>query len=313
MTAELVTVGLVCADVKVRPVEALPEPGTLALVKQLELHLGGLAGVTAAAYARLGGNVAFVGCVGQDGFGDYVLGALSRLGVDTSASVRSDTLGTSATVVTIREDGERTFMHYPGATAELTPDKVDLEILRNARVVHWGGPAVTPGLEGEAAARLFATAREFGVETSLDTCYDGAGHWLARIEAALPHTDLVFTSIEEGRHYAGRDTIEGVAAFFQEHGAKTVVVKLGAEGLYAVQGDDTLRIPAHRVDAIDTTGAGDAACAGYLYGHIAGWDFERCARMANAVGGLNVRALGGPEAMGGLDDALALLEEGLPA
>jgi sugar/nucleoside kinase (ribokinase family) len=313
MPAELVTVGLVCADVKVRPVESLPQPGTLALVNQLELHLGGLAGVTAAAYARLGGTVAFIGCVGQDGFGDYLLATLSRLGVDTSACVRSATLGTSATVVTIREDGERTFMHYAGATGELTPEKVDLEVLRNARVVHWGGPAVTPGLEGEAAARLFAAAHEFGVQTSLDTCYDGAGRWLARIEAALPHTDLVFTSIEEGRHYAGRDTAEGVADFFQERGAKSVVVKLGSEGLYAIQEETRLHIPAHQVEVVDTTGAGDAACAGYLYGHIAGWDFERCARMANAVGALNVRALGGPEAMGGLDDALALMQEGITA
>ena len=313
MTAELVSVGLVCADVKVRPVDSLPPSGTLGLVDQLELHLGGLAGVTAAAYARLGGNVAFVGCVGHDGFGNFLLDNLSRLGVDTSACVRSDTLGTSATVVTIREDGERTFMHYPGATADLTPEKVSLDVLRTARVVHWGGPAVTPGLEGEAAARLFSKAHELGVETSLDTCYDGAGRWLARIDAALPHTDIVFTSIEEGRHYAGRETAEGVAGFFLERGAHTVLVKLGCEGIYAVQGDATLRIPAHQVEVVDTTGAGDAACAGYLYGHIAGWDFERCARMANAVGALNVQALGGPEAMGGLDDALALLQEGCAA
>lgn len=307
MPTDLVTVGLVCADVMVRPVNSLPVTGTLALVSQLEMHVGGLAGVTAMVYSQLGGRAAFIGRVGNDGFGDQVLHAMESAGVDTRATTRSSDKGTSATVVLIREDGERTFLHHTGATAELTADHVDLDLAGSARMLHWGGPAVTPGLDGEPMAGVFRFARERGVHTSLDTCYDGSGVWLPRIEPSLPYVDTVFASVEEARHYTNADAPEDMAAFFLARGARTVVIKLGAEGLYAATPEEAHRLPGHVVDAVDTTGAGDSACAGFLYGSAQGWDLGRCARLANAVGALSVQAMGGAEAISSLDDALALM------
>jgi sugar/nucleoside kinase (ribokinase family) len=309
MPTDLVSVGLVCADVMVRPVDALPATGTLALVSQLEMHVGGLAGVTAMVYSQLGGRAAFIGRVGNDGFGDQVLHAMESAGVDTRATTRSSAKGTSATVVMIREDGERTFLHHTGATAELTADHVDYDLVSGARMLHWGGPAVTPGLDGEPMAGVFRFAREQGVRTSLDTCYDGSGVWLPRIEPSLPYVDTVFASVEEARQHTGADTPEEMAAFFLARGAHTAVIKLGPEGLYAATADEAHRLPAHPVEAVvDTTGAGDSACAGFLYGMNQGWNLERCARLANAVGALSVQAMGGAEAISSQDDALALMD-----
>ncbi len=86
------------------------------------------------------------------------------------------------------------------------------------------------------------------------------------------------------------------------------MIKLGGDGIYVKSGGQHCRVPAHRVHVVDTTGAGDACCGGFLYGWVRGWDVERCARLANAVGGLTVQHMGGAEAITGLDQVLTFME-----
>jgi sugar/nucleoside kinase (ribokinase family) len=69
-------------------------------------------------------------------------------------------------------------------------------------------------------------------------------------------------------------------------------------------------LEAHKVEPIDTTGAGDAACAGFLYGLLNGWGLARSGRLANAVGGLTVQHMGGAEAIISLEDTLAFMDSG---
>ncbi|HEO71747.1 MAG TPA: carbohydrate kinase family protein [Candidatus Hydrogenedentes bacterium] len=308
MGVDLVSMGIVCADVMVRPVEQLPPRGKLFLVPQLELHLGGLAGVTATVFRQLGGSAAYMGKLGQDGFGDYILSALTAQGIDVSHVGRTSEHRASATVVLISEDGERTFLHHLGTNAELCEEDLDFDFIAQARVLHWGGPSVTPKLDGEPMGRVFKRARALGVKTSMDTCYDGTDTWLPLIEPALPHLDIVMSSIEEARRYTGKDTPEEIADFYLSYGPEVVLVKLGADGVYAANGREANHVPAHKVTPLDTTGAGDAACAGFLYGRLQGWELTRCARLANAVGGLTVQRMGGAEAIESLEKTLAFME-----
>ena len=336
MSVDVVTVGVVCADVMVRPVEALPRRGSLALVPKLEIHLGGLAGVTAAVLCRLGAKAAFIGRLGQDGFGDYIISALKSHGVDvsrvrrtaqfvhslstvcqTTTNCTNDKLlggqtvecGTSATVVLISEDGERTFLHHLGANVLTSESDVDFDLVQKAKVLHWGGASITPGLDGEPIGRVFKKARAMGVKTSMDTCFDGKGVWFPHIEHALPHLDVAMSSIEEARCYTGKQTPEEIADFYRSFGVEAVMVKMGAEGLYVRNSREAHRVPAHKVSVVDTTGAGDAACGGFLYGIIHGWDLLKCGRLANAVGGLTVQVMGGSEGVRSLDDTLAFMEK----
>ncbi len=306
---DLVTVGIVCADVMVRPVDELPAPGTLALVPQVEMHMGGLAAVTAAVFCRLGGKAAFLGRVGTDSFGDFLIASLQASGVDVGLVTRDAEQRSSATAVLIREDGERTFLHHLGANAALCEDDFDAAMLGGARLFHWGGPAVTPGLDGAPMSRILAQAKAAGLQTSLDTCYDGKGIWLPLVEASLPHLDIVFTNLEEGRHYTGCEDPSDIALFFQDRGVVTVVVKLGEEGIFAQSGTESLILPSHDVPVVDTTGAGDSACAGFLYGVSKGWPLRECAGLANAVGALTVQCMGGANGVQSLDAALALTEK----
>ncbi len=307
MRVDVVSLGLACADVMVKPVSTLPEKGTLGLVPTLELHLGGLAAATATVLSKLGTSVAFAGMVGEDGFGDFIVNTLGDAGVNTRSVKRSSDATTSATVVIIDEHGERTFLHHSGTAALFTDTDVESSLFTEANWVHWGGPGVTPGLDGAPAGRILKRAQDHGCTTSLDTCYDGSGKWFERIEAALPFTDYVMASLEEARCYTGCESKEDIAAFFLGHSAKGAIIKLGEDGIYAANNDEQFHIPAHPVDVVDTTGAGDAACAGFIYAYLNDWNFEDSVRLANAVGGLTVQRMGGAEAVSSLDDAVALM------
>lgn len=310
MSVDLISVGVVCADVMVRPVEELPPRGTLGLVPVLEMHLGGLAAVTASVYAQLGGKAAFVGRVGTDGFGDYLLASLQQKGVETGLVKRDPSSCSSATVVMIDGSGERTFLHQVGANASTCEEDVDFSRIAalNAKALHWGGPAIMPRLDGEAMGRVFARAQSQGLRTSMDTCYDGNGRWLPLIEASLPHLDLVFSSYEEACYYTGRTDTEAIADFYLGYGVKIAVIKLGAGGFFIKSADSAVRLPAHQVQVLDTTGAGDAFCGGFLYGWLQSWDLERCGRLANAVGGLTVQQMGGADSVRNLDQVLEFME-----
>ena len=302
---DVVTLGAVCADVMTRPVDRVPPVGQLTLVPEIELHLGGLAGATAVVLARLGLKVAFIGKVGQDGFGDFIVDVLKTEGVNVDKVARCTKSGTSATVVLINEQGERSFLHQIGANAELGESDFDYDFLDTVKVLHWGGPAITPGLDGEPIGHIMRKARAMGVKTSMDTCFDGQGNWFANIEHALPHLDIVMSSLDEARHYTGQDTPEAIADFYLSYGAEVAMVKLGGDGLFLKTAGKTLRLDAHAVPVVDTTGAGDAACAGFLYGVVQDWELESCAKLANAVGALTVQKMGGTEGVRSLDDALA--------
>ena len=77
-------------------------------------------------------------------------------------------------------------------------------VVGRSKVLHWGGPAITPKLDGAPMGRVFEKARALGVRTSMDTCYDGKGVWLPLIEPSLPHLDIVFSSYEEACNYTGK-------------------------------------------------------------------------------------------------------------
>ena len=124
----------------------------------------------------------------------------------------------------------------------------------------------------------------------------------------MPHLDIAMTSLEEAKHYTGQPDEEAIAAWFLEKGAQRVLVKMGEAGLLVQDGAQKLRLEAHDVGVVDTTGAGDAACAGFLYGCIHGASLEESGRLANAVGALTVTRMGGGEVIENMDGVQKFME-----
>lgn len=289
---DVVCLGILVADVLGRPVDGYPERGKLRLVDRMELHTGGCAANTGISLAKIGIATGVIGRVGRDGFGDFIIGELERYGVNCSAVVRDAAAATSATMVMVHGDGERSFIHYLGANAALCEGDADIELIRRAKVLHIGGTFVLPGIDGEPTARILAKAREAGVTTSLDTTWDSKGRWMSLLRPCLEQVHYFLPSFEEARMLTGKDTPEEAAEVLLDAGVGTVALKLGERGCYIRNADARLEIPGFKVKAVDACGAGDAFAAGFLAGVVRGWDLERTGRFANAVGAMCVTALG---------------------
>jgi sugar/nucleoside kinase (ribokinase family) len=309
--SDVVCLGILVADVIARPVEELPR-GRLALVDEVSLRAGGCAVNTASALVRFGLEAAVAGKVGADAFGDFVLGVLDERGVARDAVVRDPTAPPSATVVLVDGEGERTFLHLPGANGRLAAGDLDEAVLFSGEALHLAGALVMPELDGEPVAALLAEARRRGLATSLDPVWDATGRW-DRLHPSLPHLDLLALSIAEGEAVSGERGPEAVASWLRGRGVGAVAVKMGAEGCYASGPDFEGRIEPVSVPALDGTGAGDAFVAGLIYGRLAGWPLERAARLANAAGALATTAVGAVEGLRGIEETLALAGLGSPA
>jgi sugar/nucleoside kinase (ribokinase family) len=303
---DAICLGILVADVVARPVDGLPEAGTLGLVSSMVLRGGGCALNTSSALVRLGLRAAAIGKVGDDAFGDFVVSLLRERGVDGTGVIRDPGASTSASVALVDSAGERTFLHHPGANDALRADEIG-EAAFAGRALHVAGALVLASLDGEPAAKILAEARRRGLHTSLDTVFDASGRW-ERVLPALPHCDLVTPGRAEAEAISGEGDPERAARRLRELGAGTAAVTLGPDGCYVSADDFEGRVPPVPVEAVDGTGAGDAFAAGFLYGRLAGWGTEACARFANAAGALATTAVGAFEGVAGLDRTLALAE-----
>ena len=276
-----------------RPVASLPPPGELRFVEEMGLCVGGCAANTSAGLARLGVPVAVLGKVGDDALGEFLLRALQREGVRTDGVVVDPRVQTSATVALVAAAGERAFLHAVGGNGALRAEEVDLHATGNASILHIGGTGLMPSLDGVPLAAVCAQAKALGLTVTLDTAWDPSGQW-QRVLEVLPHVDYFLPSLEEAQHIFGLSEPAAIAAAARALGPRAVVIKLASEGCYVLApGQDRgVHIPPLPVVAVDTTGAGDAFCAGFLAALARGWDTLRAARLGTVTGALSVTRLG---------------------
>lgn len=306
--ADVVCAGILVADAVAKPVDSWPERGKLVLVDQMELHLGGCASNTGVGLVTMGIPAAVIGKLGRDGFGDFLVSVMDRAGVDTRGIVRDANSHTSATMVMVHGDGERSFVHYLGANAEFDEPDIDWDVVAGARILHVAGALLMPAFDGEPTARVLRRAKESGVQTCLDSAWDSRNRWMNVLEPCLPHVDVFLPSIEEAKMITGRERPEEIADVLIDHGVGVVGLKMGEGGCFIRAGDTSLRLPAYQIEPVDATGAGDAFVTGFLTGLVKGWDLERTGRLANAVGALATMAIGTTAGVRSLDETLAFME-----
>lgn len=290
--ADVVCLGILVADVVGKPVDKWPKRGELELVERMELHSGGCASSTGIALAKIGVDVAVIGKVGKDGFGDFMIHSLKLHGIDPAGVVRSNDFNTSCTMVMVHSDGERSFIHYLGANQDLTEADVDMDLIAGSRLLHVAGSFLMPGIDGQPTANVLKKARALGVTTCLDTAWDSTGKWMSVFEPCLPYIDYFLPSIAEAAMLTGKKDPADIAAALLDAGVGVVALKMGEEGSYIKNRDAELRIPPFDVESVDALGAGDCFVAGFLTGLVNGWDLERTGKFANATGAFCVTALG---------------------
>ena len=289
---DVIGLGILVADVIVKSVTSFPELGKLKTVDSITVSLGGCAANTAVGLSRLGFETLVMGVVGDDGFGDFIIDALTDEGIDPTGVVHIENAATSVTTVLVSPDGDRSFLHFKGANALFVSDDLDLDFLERSRHIHMAGTFLMDAFDGEDAASVLRTAKEAGLTTSLDTAWDDSGRWWGLVEPMFDYIDIFLPSVEEARMMSGEDSVREMARFFLAKGVKIVGIKQGADGGYFMREGEEIIHPALKVDVIDTTGCGDAFCAGFIAGYLDGLPMKECGRMAVTTGSLCATGIG---------------------
>lgn len=287
----VISLGILVVDVIGRPIDALPARGALQLVPSISPHIGGCAANTGIALQKLGVRTRVVGAVGRDGFGDFVAQTLAQHKVE--ATLLRKTEPTSATMVLVAGDGERSFLHCVGANAAFTFADVDESWLDGANWLHIAGHGLMPGFDGQGCAQLLQLAQARGVRTSLDTAGAPDEKWRTDLRACLPHLDVLVPSLSEVEAlFPGATTPENIAARLLGEGVRTVALKMGERGSFAASERESVFAPPLEVEVVDATGAGDAFAAGFIAGVLRDLPLLKCAQLGNACGALCVGGVG---------------------
>ncbi len=241
---------------------------------QFTKKAGGAPANVACAISKLGGRSYFIGCVGKDPFGTYLLDVLKTEGVDISMAQRSNTFTTLA-FVSLASDGERDFVFDRGADKELVYDSsIKKNFKRN--LVHFGAATALLGGEMETAYNHYlfdALTKEsfisFDPNYRADLWKDDEATFIKKCLPYVEKSHLCKFSLEEALLLSGKDSVEEACPVLHEIGVQIIAVTLGKDGTYLSMNGNTAIVPSVSVSPVDTTGAGDAFIGCLLY-QIAG-------------------------------------------
>lgn len=291
-----------------------------------ERNPGGAPANVAVCISRLGGNTSFIGKVGKDIFGDFLLNVLVNNNVDASGLKFSLNYNTTLAFVQLDENGDRSFSFYrnPGADTSIEQDEIDLELIKNTKVLHFGSLSLTDEPARSTTLFLLNKAKENGVVISYDPnlrplLWKSLEEARERIVSVLKFTDILKVSEEELEFITSNNNIEEATAHLSDrYGIGTVLVTMGSRGSFFRTGGSIGRKPTFQCcKAVDTTGAGDAFMGGFLYKMLYSchpkpcwhdyYKTEKAVVFANAVASLCVTRRGAIPAMPSLTEVEELL------
>lgn len=288
-------------------------------------NAGGAPANVLACAARFGKSCAFLSKAGDDSIGRWLKSTLDANGINTDGLVLSSEKNTTIAMVSLDETGNRSFSFYRNGCADvsLKAEELRLDIIRSARVFHFGSVSMTDEPVRTATLTAAGYARENGLTVSFDPNLR-RNLWNDETEAAhyiregIALADIVKLSDEEIDFLYEEGTLsdKANAILAQNPRLKLLLVTCGANGSYAFCGGESAFVPSFHVKAVDTTGAGDAFVGATLC-----WLLDRDLRLSgftenelaglltfgNAVGALSVQKHGAIAAMPAPEEVASFL------
>ncbi|BFU34275.1 aminoimidazole riboside kinase [Enterobacter asburiae] len=264
---------------------------------------GGAPANVAVGIARLGGQSAFIGRVGDDPFGRFMAKTLADERVDVKFLRLDPAHRTSTVVVDLDDQGERSFTFMVRPSADLFLESADLPTFSAGEWLHVCSIALSAEPSRSATFEAMAAIREAGGYVSFDPnirpdLWPDENALRRCLEQALQSADVVKLSVEELAFLTGNVEVNvGLDALMARCPARLVLVTQGKEGVIAWHDGAVKHYPATPVECVDTTGAGDAFVAGLLYGLAAGQDLTPVIALAQRCGALATTAKGAMTAL----------------
>jgi sugar/nucleoside kinase (ribokinase family) len=290
---ELIGVGEILVDlISDQIVHSLDEAG------QFGRFLGGEVANVAWNVDRLGGRAAVIGCIGADGFGNYVRQQLSQSGIGVDCLTVSPKAPTSV-AVNARQTKTPDFIIYRGADAHIRPEDRHLEAVKASRVVHTSAFALSRDPARSTILQLLKSAQQYDCLVSLDPNYhpriwpdvtDAEGI----LEEAYQWVDVTKPSLDDCARLFGPDlSPDACAERFLSWGAEVVALTMGAEGVLLVTGGGrSYHIRPSDANVADVTGAGDAFWAGFLMALLDGYPTHEAAYVGQIVAEAKISTVG---------------------
>ena len=290
-------------------------------VEKFQKKAGGAPANVATALVKLGASAEFVGAVGKDSFGKFLIETLNRYEVGTSHVIEDPNLGTTIAYVSIDEDGERDFEFMRGADGNLSPEQINFEAFNDCKIIHLGSATALLGAQLYDVYQAFIKfANQNDKFISFDPNYrDALYHdkkelFVNHCKEVIKHVDLIKVSEEEGQIITGESDHNQMIAALHDLGAKIVTLTLGKEGSL-VSIENTYKVESIPVKMIDSTGAGDAFI-GALLSQIANLEQPKVilkdekmlvefTKNANKVGALTTTKLGALDSIPAWDEITA--------
>ena len=289
----------------------------------LEANPGGAPCNVLALLSKLGHKTAFIGKVGQDGFGDQLEKALAETGISTEGLCRDADVHTTLAVVHTLPGGDRDFSFYrnPGADMRLTKEDVHMELIRQTKIFHFGTLSMTDEPVRSATYAAIAEAEKAGVLCSFDpnlrpplwrTLEDAK----EQVLFGLAHCDILKISDNEIQWLTGLEDFDSGIRWIQERfpQIRLILLSMGKDGSRAYAGETMAEVKSFPVNAVETTGAGDTFFGGILH-HVLTWglrtytqdELTQMLTFANAAAAIITTKKGALRVMPEKADILALL------
>ncbi len=287
---DVIGVGALNLD-KLYIVEKIARGGEEIPIISLKESPGGSAANTIAALARLRMRVGFIGKIGSDREGELILKDLEKEGVDIKGIERSK--GRTGIILGfVDSSGERALYAYPGVNDELRINESNLNYARQAKFLHLSS------FVGEHSyqAQKKLLEKLSGIKISFSPGMLYARKRLENLKQMIERSFVIFLNEEEIELITGSEYERG-APVLLDLGAKLVVVTLAHKGCFVASSSESHEIEAYPVKVVDTTGAGDAFAAGFLYGLLLEKDLKTCGKLGNKVASLCIGEVGAREAL----------------
>jgi sulfofructose kinase len=296
---QVIGLGQACVDCLGRLKTYPEEDGKVELI-DLHTQCGGPASTALVTLSRLGIKTTFLGSISDDAWGIEIVRGLREEKVDSTFLKITPGYTSQFAFIAITKGGSnRTIFWHRGSVPHLRAADVDLSHFTGAKVLH------VDGLMIEAAQEAARQARKRGLRVVLDagTMREGSLELASLVDVLIASERFADPLVGEGA------PPEKILRALGQLGPQEVIITRGSKGSMGLSGDEVIAQEAFKVDARDTTGAGDVYHGAYIYGLLKGWKMRECMRFASATAALKCTEIGARKGIPSLHEVQRFLDQ----
>ena len=304
---DIVFIGTAILDTVIKGFD--PEPVSVAgfRAESGSINAGGEGVNGSIAASKLGMKSALLCFLGEDQAGDLIEAELAKNGVDTGCIVRTAEHPTPVTTIFVADDGNRRSITNKAHSYNFHPEQYP-DVFTDTEAVVIGSLFRAPFNDPDVIRAVVSEAHSKGITVFADTKLPNFRKLtLDEIADSLSMVDYITPNEDEARFFTGEDEPEKMAQVFLEKGVRNVIVKLGGRGCFFANKEESIYLPAQKINVVDATGAGDNFMAGFVSELIRGSDVKQALAFANACGAICATAVGTGTALKNREQVLKMI------